>query len=292
MQGSQTMRTVPFRWNIFALTMVAIMVLGDPALAITPTPSTTPTGDITGDLKVKINDLRCLVLMWRADVTREECVGSDFPCAKANHSCRPGWIKGTDHCLPNCLGEGVAAFEGGFLGNDVDLAGDKNHANLDCVGDLESRLSVTDLVLLRDIILRRPGLDGTILGDCNLDKDGDLVERCPDPAADFSVQSKCDCDDDDPAIYGSSDTKPAHEELCDGKDNDCDGYTDDDDDPDVIAKMDAPLINEVFTPIWIHPETRWSANWAAVCAWAPRRHASAVLQSFVTPRGTRFTRQA
>ncbi len=71
--------------------------------------------------------------------------------------------------------------------------------------------------------------DGVISIDESFDKDGDGVQACDCAEGQCSLKTLVvDCNDNDKDVYPAFDGKEAALEICDGKDNDCNGLTDED----------------------------------------------------------------
>jgi hypothetical protein len=89
-------------------------------------------------------------------------------------------------------------------------------------------------------------------GDSDGDTVGDLCDNCPEDYNPDQVDGDedgygeaCDCDDDNP------NTHPGGQELCDGEDNDCDGFYDEDFQGDVDCDGDIDS-DDVRCALWTY----------------------------------------
>ena len=220
-----------------------------------PVPHTAPDGDLNGDGAVDAIDLQCEVLLFESvtDVGQPpaDLCGNDGDCLAAmgpGYYCRAGF-DASKLCLPECLNEGVALGEtqgpmcNNPNGNDALCLGLtlKLNADLNCDGVLGNE----DLGFLVSVIFGKEGWAGGAdfdsdgrLNGCDDDSDGDEIPDALEGDADLDLDGApnyLDLDSDGDGVPDADDCAPADpvigaagDEICDGKDNDCDGQIDED----------------------------------------------------------------
>jgi len=207
---------------------------------------------------------------------RTDCLGTaglvanDADCDDTEAGISPEAAEACDGVDNDCddgVDEGLIV--GGFRDIDGDGYGDINLPRSECegvMGIVDNSLDCNDMApaISPAAVETCDGADN----DCNgsidegtlllgyADLDGDLfgdpdapIERCA-PGAGFS-QVGTDCDDADARVYGGRD------ELCDGKDNDCDSSIDEELLLDGFADLDGDLHGDPDAPV-------------RVCVGAPR----------------------
>jgi hypothetical protein len=146
--------------------------------------------------------------------------------------------------LSACAGD-KADLGGGGLGDDLDgdgfttAEGDCDDANAAVYPGAEEACDGVDNDCDGDTDVEDADVVGFVSGaiDSDLDGYGDplrISNYCPGLLPDNVVENTDDCDDRDPEV------QPGANEVCDGVDNDCDGFTDGDDEDAVAIPRWAP----------------------------------------------------
>jgi Cys-rich repeat protein len=167
--------------------------------------------------------------------TNGVCVAQSLPCS-SDIDCPPGEVCVTGLCQPSCTdmdGDGYCAFE------DCDDQNPSIHPaafeacdglDNDCDGQVDEGCSMT-CASNADCAAGEVCIDGVCIPagpQCSQDLDCPagqvcIAGTCQPACTDFDGDGFCageDCDDRDASV------NPAASELCDGRDNDCDGLVD------------------------------------------------------------------
>jgi hypothetical protein len=228
-----------------------LMLISSPAFG-TPV-STAPSGDLDGNGSVDVVDIQCQVLIFTHLILAQGCQ-IDADCTAVlgtGFVCRKGFTQ-TVLCLPNCLDNGVAVDQADAppcpdsdADNDLCLGlVARNVADLNCDGFINN----TDFNFLVQIVVGK--LEGTDGAD--FDQDGKL-NFCDDDSDGDGDPDITDCGLLNPLINSFN------PEICDGKDNDCDGLVDGADDN--ILTPDCPLQLGVCTGATALPEACDNGAW-------------------------------
>lgn len=140
-----------------------------------------------------------------------------------------------DHCARGDIdGDGVSAANGDCNPNDAtaypgapEIVGDGIDQNCNGLDKTESDMDEDGYISAasggNDCDDTNPAIHPGVIDICGdlIDQDCDgTVRECPDLDGDGYYSEEGDCNDDDPSVY------PEAEEICDGKDNNCNGEID------------------------------------------------------------------
>ena len=205
---------------------VALAVFGPGQAA---EPAKAPSGDVTADGVVNSADLQCELLVFEGLTSGVSCTGPDG--CQASQVCRAGF-DADKVCLPGCLGETVSFGDSGVCldpqEDSPECLGQVLRANIDL--NCDGQITSSDLNFLVAIIMGKDSGEGTI----DYDGDGQLNFCDADSDGDGHTAAK-DCDDLNDKTY------PSGAEVCDGKDNDCDGLLDNKDPGLVLAPCEKQM---------------------------------------------------
>ncbi len=204
------------------LAAMAALPAGEAQAAV---PYTAPTGDLNDNGSVDVQDIQCEVLLYTqlvlAGTPTADLCQSDAECTAAfgdGMYCRAGFTA-FKVCVPSCVAATVSLGAAGAAdctdpgADDADCFGlvPKRVADLNCDGKINN----VDLQFLVSVIMGKTGGPGTA------DYDGDgRLNFCDDDSDGDGDPDATDCKDLDPAFHAAA------TEVCDGKDNDCDGAID------------------------------------------------------------------